>query len=144
MYDDPHKAPAPEDIQLGVWYSFSYNPSSQPPLSAINRISPFDPSLSEWFAQEITSLFKRLKNIEIVANLEISRKGRFHLHGRILFLNIINAYAVDLRRLQQHGTYEIDTIKDPVEWNLYCRKQSSLMEPFCEIECIPQSIETTS
>lgn len=125
----------PEECVKGVWYSFSYNPQAQPMLEAINKVDPFGCNLQDWYKEEISS-FCRLKYCDIECRLEISSRGRFHVHGRIRVKDVIRFFSVDLRRMQARGSYEIDRINDPIKWDLYCRKQSEVMSDFCESEGI--------
>lgn len=128
-------APSPELITPNTSYSFSFSPKEQPMLESINRVDPFGTNLKEYITERY-GLFNRLKNCTLKLNLELSRNGRFHFHGTIKITNILLFYSVDIRRLQAHGTYEIDIISDPMFWDLYCAKQADLMKDFAESEGI--------
>lgn len=135
---DRWNAPKPEEIEEGEIYSFSYNPKAQPQLAPINHLDAFHgDNLKDFVKEEFVDLFKRLRNCEIDSRLEVSKNGRFHVHGTIKIKNIIKFYSTDLRRLQARGSYEIDTIEDMSEWNDYVIKQSLLMDIFCDMEGIP-------
>lgn len=133
---DRWKCPKPETIREAEWLAFSYNPKDQPMLNPTNRVDPFTDHLKTWHTEEI-AFFNRLKYCEIECRLEVSSQGRLHVHGRIAVKDIVRFFTVDIRRLQARGTYEIDTIQDPVKWDQYCRKQSENMSEFCTQEGIP-------
>lgn len=128
-------AVAPEEARLDYLYAFSFNPAIQPVLHELK-------GLEDWL-NHFAKLFYECYNCEIQVVPELSKGGRFHFHGYIMYKNIIKAYAIDLRKLSEGGTYEIDTIADSQAWRIYVYKQFGLMKPFIdkETEC-PYQIDT--
>lgn len=124
-----HKILAPEEMSLEQWYTFTYNPETQPrrPNMMIDLIS--------WH-NGMDHKFKR-KYCQIEAVPEISSNGRFHYHGLIKITNIMKFYIEDLPVLRDGATYEIDTISDMTAWKTYMYKQQYLMEPLTKEYGIP-------
>lgn len=66
-------------------------------------------------------------NYEYGLNIEVSPKGRLHLHGYISFKtdeNIKDFYLYTIHKLLSFNIVEIDTISDEKVWTEYCKKQS--------------------
>lgn len=118
----------PEDIHLGLKYSFSYNPEDQPLFEKFYKMKLN--TLNDW-SQKYEDIFTTLKYCKISIYLEISSNARFHWHGYIEILNIVPFLLHDCAKLKHYGTYEIDIIKDPLIWDKYITKQKSFMEIYC-------------
>lgn len=129
-FEDKHKTIPPEEIEKGRGYTFNFNPEDQPSRdgSGVFKRNTFCE-----FDERVKKVLSRCGNATIKAVWEISRKGRWHLHGTIKIHNVIEFYINDLQRLMFHGTLEIDTISDISKWETYCYKQKTLMEPYCDI-----------
>lgn len=125
----------PENMSIGVRYSFSINPEKQPSdMKSINNIV-------EWY-NYITKQLALLKYCSVVVALEISCNGRLHYHGYITIENIIDFFYEDIKRLQLIGAYEIDTVEDVVKWDKYINKLEKLMEQWCKKHNIERVICT--
>jgi len=119
----------PEEMICHTDYAFSYNPEEQPIVQGFGKVTLT--TFSSW-ADTIYEMFDRCKYCKIRTTLEISRHGRLHMHGTIQIINLIKFFFFDIKILRFHGSYEIDTIKDPLKWEIYCTKQSDDMIVFCE------------
>lgn len=120
---------SPEVIEQNVFYTFSFNPKVQP----VRHKAGFKCSAFTEWQNDVLRTFRKSTNAMYDLNLELSRAGRLHYHGKIKILNIINFYIQDLPHLADEGVIEIDTIKDSEVWEKYCHKQELLMKPFCQI-----------
>lgn len=58
--------------------------------------------------------------------MEISKGGRLHFHGYIVFKDILSFFLHNVERLQNNFTYEIDEINDLGKWHYYTIKQSHM------------------
>ncbi len=76
----------------------------------------------------ITKLTK-LNYCKYVLYPEISNKGRVHYHGKITIIDVVPFLLYTIKQLEAFGLYEIDTIKDPSDWDLYCLKDTAVMKP---------------
>lgn len=119
----------PEDVKEGQWYSFSYNPQTQPLFERFYKVKLN--TLEQW-SQEHVKLFTTLRHCKVSVALEISQKGRFHYHGYIKILSNPEFYLTDLARLRDNGTYEIDFINDELKWIQYVLKQEHNMANYCK------------
>lgn len=134
-----HSAPEPETIDSDVWYSFSFNPETQP---IRDTVKGFKRSGLQEFDSDLRKFFKRLKYCRIKARYECSRGGRLHLHGCIQIKEIIEFYMSDYHKLKFHGTFEIDTIENEETWDIYVNKQKELMDDFCKYHGIVPDYDT--
>lgn len=137
---DSVKALAPEEVNTSDRFTFSYNPSAQPVREGNGRIKRLH--IKE-FIDSIRELFDRCKNCDIKCVWELSRKGRFHIHGSIKFINIMEFYVNDLQRLIFQGALEIDKINDPEVWEVYIYKQRTLMERYAEDHCFEYQYDSS-
>lgn len=118
--NNPHKLPSPEDIDIELPYTFTFNPCD-------GRQYYYDADRVETFMEYWRTLFDSMfDDIEIDVHLEVSKLGRLHFHGIIKFKNLLNFYLKDIIKLKNEGTLEIDTIEDGEVWEEYCTKQKLL------------------
>lgn len=66
--------------------------------------------------------------------LEISKKGRIHMHGTVTIKDYERYYLIYARKIDkcEYINAEIDTIDDLTVWQAYCSKDSLLMIPLCK------------
>lgn len=128
-----HKCISPEDVIVNTEYAFTFNPSFTPYGSG-NRIH-----LSTYY-NELVDVFKSLKYCQIRLYHEISSKGKFHLHGYIKIIDVMDFYILDLPILRKEGTYEIDVINDDDVWKKYVLKGLHIMEPYCKKHKMPYEL----
>lgn len=86
-------------------------------------------------------------------NPEVSKKGRFHLHGRIMFNYYYDILKFYLRipEMMKECAMEIDEITDSKVWEEYCEKQYHHMtaylhdhDPKLEYELTHENIKKVS
>lgn len=113
----PFKIIPLEEMDEKKTYSLTISPSSR--LNNHNTI--------EGDIIIFSKLFTGVKGVKIVLYPELSKGNlRLHWHGTVKFSSkrsIMMFYYKTLRDLQDHSTYELDTIKDSNEWYKYCTKQ---------------------
>lgn len=129
----------PEELDIGKFYTFSYNPDEQPLFEKFYKCKLNN--LSDW-SHRMLDIFKNLKYANIEVNLECSRKGRFHYHGLIRVTKPIEFVIHDLKMLGHYGTYEIDQIDNFEKWRTYCDKQQQLIKPYAEKNDMLSQIST--
>jgi len=122
--NEKYKCPKLETLKVGTTYTFTFNPSNEGQyFNSEERVS--------LVKHQMELLVVRL-SAEIKVQLEVSRMGRLHWHGTIKFpyeKNIADFFILQINKLQDKGTYEIDTIKDQTEWSTYCSKQTLIQPP---------------
>lgn len=117
----------PEDIDPLKYYTFSYNPEEQPLFERFYKMKLNN--LADW-SNKMKQIFDSLRYAKIEVNLEVSRRGRFHMHGVIKISMPLEFVIHDLKMLAHYGTYEIDSITDNEKWVKYCCKQQRLIEKY--------------
>lgn len=129
-----HSILKPEHVVIERWYSFSYNPIDQP-----SSISEY-PS---WFRQH-RKMFESCFNSYFLLHPEFSKMARYHFHGIVRIKDITMFYLLDLPKLIPFGTIEMDHVKDPDVWLMYCTKNQDLMERIvrCTDINLPYRIDT--
>lgn len=115
---------SPEEVVLDGWYSFNLNPQQQHELEA-TPIARWNKTYQE--IQSLISIF--IPYAEIEGHLELSRTGRIHMHGYVLFKDIAGFYLV-LPKILKKCTIEIDTIADMDYWQSYCTKSSKVLKQY--------------
>lgn len=115
-----------EEIEIGKTYSFSYNDQEQPLFEKFYKMKLNN--LRDWSNSQKERL--TLKYADVDMYLELSPKGRFHWHGKILIRDPVKFIIHDLAKLRHYGTYEIDTITDTDKWDNYITKQQKYMEKY--------------
>jgi len=126
--------PSMEHAKKDLTYSFSYNPESQPVSYASDRIQ-------KWWL-EMAKLFGTLKGSTVELSVEISKLGRLHFHGTILFTTLWKFYYYDVPRLMKDGSFEIDTIGKHDEWMAYVNKNKDEMSEMMEAFGLPRTLAT--
>lgn len=117
----------PEEVVLGTEYAFTLNPVAQPQIGKLN-------SFKEWY-----DLFEHVFRDCCIASeyrlyIEISPMGRFHFHGKIKIINIMNFYIYDVKTLTNDSTCVIKVMEDPDEWETYYLKQQQFMQDYLRKE----------
>lgn len=117
---------SPEMIKCNTLYSITINPDDD------NQAWNF--TGDERIDVVATNLELRIiqfPNAVIDCHMEISRNGRLHFHGTILFganKDILDFYLNRIRTFQMHYNLEIDTIDDVRVWDEYCKKSKHLID----------------
>lgn len=114
-----HTIPDMEIVVPRTEYAFTLNPTDQyQHFRAQDRVKDF--------INDVKRLLQLSYNIKYVLYIELSPKGRLHLHGTIEFKDettIYNWYLKHLRYLMHQGTVCIKPITDYDKWIIYCDKQ---------------------
>lgn len=120
------KAPilSPEEVNCDGWYTFNLNPEKQFELEA-TPVARWNKTYQE--IQSLISIF--MPYAEIEGNLEISRKGRIHMHGYIMFKDIAGFYLT-LPKILKKCFIEIDTIADMDYWQQYVTKSAKVLRKY--------------
>lgn len=112
--------PEMDDIIAGQPYAFTYNPSDKHQyFGQPNRLNKSVVDLDSIL------LYKSMK-YELYP--ELSRKGRIHFHGYVVFDQIVDGYMYSIPLLLKHGTVVIKQIDDNNTWLQYCLKQYKFHE----------------
>lgn len=113
---------APEDILLNTMYTFTISWSDHYQYWGENlRID-----------KNYLASAKLLHDIkpEFFLNMEVSKNGRLHWHGYILFKDydsVRDFYVNSLYKIEMKAIMEIDTITDIQKWEDYIVKQTKFM-----------------
>lgn len=132
-----HVCPDPKTLSVDTAYAFSFNPASQPYEYMNTGILQGD--IQVW-TNAIINIIRSLRHCKINIRPELSCNSRIHYHGTIHLNNIPRFMLFDMPLLKDKGTFEIDTIKDPKEWEIYYTKGEFYMLDFCKEEKIPYII----
>jgi len=111
----------PEKVLLDTWYTCT-----------INLADTYD-DINQTIQAYRYFLYKYIKPyVWFKFNPEISKLGRFHLHGRIMFNEQIDIvlFYMNLKYISKEAAMEIDEIKDEKIWEDYCIKQKHIMGPY--------------
>lgn len=123
-----------EEMDDNGIYAFTFNPIDQPKDGPLGVL--------EWFDQ-LKSFFFNMKYSKYRLYIEVSKTGRWHLHGFINIKNRLRFCIKDVPQLIIFGTTCIKIIKttdDYANWLAYCNKQQNEMndlltsELYCMID----------
>lgn len=121
MFEKPaHQMIAPEEMQTGIMYAFTINPSDNHQFyGEEERVDKFH---KRW--QDILGSNLVLNGIaDLDLTLEVSKMGRLHYHGVITVLDKISFYVDFIPKIKNMCTFELDTMSDSDKWKKYCIKQ---------------------
>lgn len=110
----------PDKVALNIPYTLSINPDDNYQFfkeTGRERIKKA--------TNHMVYLLRQYPNIKMSLTIDVSRAGRVHWHGTIIFVhydNIKDFYLEYIHSILEHHTVEIDTIKDIEVWNKYCNK----------------------
>jgi len=124
--DVRHQSIAPEDIAEGQLYAFTFNPAD---LHDWHSKTWMGNPWKDWITSN-QKIFEQCKSIKVKLYPEVSKLGRPHFHGYIRIIDKPKFYLIDIHRLKLNGAFEIDTINDPMVWNLYVRKAQEIWGPY--------------
>lgn len=123
-YANKAKIVSPEEIKLNEFYTLTLNPNDRHQyFDATNRID----KLTSYMQAKILDC----PNMDVDVHMEISRKGRLHFHGTIMFCkteHILYFYLHKINEWLESFQIEIDTISDRLKWDTYCTKSSNLIK----------------
>lgn len=141
----PHKNIAYEDFLEDTTYAISISPMVQYQnqndrcVVAQQRIESF----IHTFSKNYLPAFALVAKTHL--HLELSSLGNLHYHGTIKVnkTHKLQWYAISIPILKNNGTFEIDTITDPIIWDEYCNKQKLPYDYICPREIIhpPTGVE---
>lgn len=117
------KCPSPEDIAVGVKYSFTYNLND---LYSLAQGLNLQHAKVVNFFDMVNEIVCAVKGCGITMYPEVSKRGRVHFHGYITVTDKMLFYMHDVNHLALHGNFEVDTIGDPLIWDLYINKNREL------------------
>lgn len=122
MFANPkHSLIAPEEVNPSATYTFTISPREQYTNGSTNTIL-------KQHLQNILSIINKLgthKDYYFKLYPELSKTGRLHYHGIIRISNPFN-FFLNLQKVIDDCTMEIDTIEDPDVWTQYTQKQAHL------------------
>jgi len=111
--------PCFEDLKVNEWYAITINPCDKyQHFRDPNRIGKFLNTLEDLLFH--TGVYKYKLWVEL------SPKGRLHLHGKIKIINKVNFYTNVVNYLTTRATVVIKTLEYEQEWFIYCNKQWEL------------------
>lgn len=149
--ESAYKLPAPEEWEICKDYAFTFNPQTQPDISPTGRVMLHT---FRTFVNEIYDFFLELKHCHVSCYWEISKKGRWHLHGYIQIRSksdVLPFYNLDLKLLMNRGMFDIEPIpegknKDGIlnsqAWSDYIEKQQELMLQYSDLHGFRRCLET--
>lgn len=120
-----HNIIAPETVELNELYTFHIN------IKEYSKKYSFM-YVYDMYIELLSNMLE--KGIEVTLYPELSRIGKFHLHGVIKFTNYMVVYEFysNLYKVRDLATFEIDTISDMDVFSTYIKKGSKYMEPYCD------------
>lgn len=130
----PHSMIAPELVDIRKIYTFSLNPGTQPTGKQLKQLQQ-----DQWHNGYFRQL-QSLKASKVQVVWELSRLGRWHLHGLIQITDRAKFFVWDIRTLMSMGTFEIDEIDNEDAWTSYVYKQEEFIKPYLEKENIPYTL----
>lgn len=117
----------PENMVVNQMYALTINPNDNFQFIGKNtndRLRVFRNTMEIMLDQWLCS------NSKYCMNIEVSAKGRLHLHGAIRVQDVKSFYIYAIPNMLSKCSIELDTIKDKHIWYNYCTKQS-FMPPEC-------------
>lgn len=117
----------PESVEPDVLYTFTINYAIEDNRANRNK------SFFETFHDQSRAIYD-IKHCNYKIYPELSRVGKLHWHGNIMFKNyaqIALFYAIELPRLMKIAQIEIDTIADTDKWTEYIMKGRKYMTQLC-------------
>lgn len=115
---------SPENIVVGVKYATTWNPCDKRQyFDDVKRIDKLK-AYTETVLLEIP-------NVKIELDMEVSKKGRLHWHGTIMFTtvqSIKHFYVIQIHNLHELWNIDIDTISNEEGWHTYCTKQKFILD----------------
>lgn len=128
-----HVIPDFEDLKPNTKYAFTFNPSDKyQSFKSLNRLIDFYKQLDNIF------VYKNFSSKELY--IELSPKGRLHLHGLIEVESVINFYLYEVPSLIRKGTLHINKIESHEKWHEYCSKQQYLHDYIAEETILPHPV----
>lgn len=134
--------PPLEEIKKGQRYALTLSPSNQFFLEGSNKNR-----LQKFYIHVKDLVNKHLKG-QYTMYLELSTKSvNYHYHGEIMFsdeMEIIHFY-LGLPELTRYCTLVVKEIfgEDGNQvWDIYCQKQRSIIEPFCNKHHTPYVLKS--
>lgn len=121
---------SPEELLINTKYSITLNPNDKRQYFGLtDRIS----KLRQFIEQQLLEV----PNVKFYLHMEISRNGRLHFHGTIVFTTIESIkhfYIMKVNEWQDYYQIDMDTIKDEKIWNAYCVKSKSIIDELISTE----------
>ena len=117
---------SPELITVDTEYTFTVNPSDD-----FQFFKEIGSERIKKAQNHMTYIIRQNPNVKINLQLEISRTGRLHWHGTLMFKHLKHVTTFFLETIPDLLTkhhIEIDTIADKAKWKEYCLKQKHLID----------------
>lgn len=111
---------SPDKIALKTMYAITINPDD-----SYQFFKDVGRERIKKATNHITYVLRQYPNVHMSLTIDVSRVGRIHWHGTVLFThfeNVKDFFLEYINDLVQHHQIEIDTIKDPKVWSDYCHK----------------------
>ena len=117
-----------ELIKLDTPYAFTLNVNDK----IIKNIFLEDYNI---YKKCLDHLYSGIQGLELQCFPEYSQAGRFHVHGVLIFRNVIAVarFYAGIPHLNQKGNVKVDTISDVDVWKIYLLKQKHIMAPMCKL-----------
>lgn len=129
--------PSGDHLLKNVWYAITINPSDkfQYHTSGDKRFK----YVYKYLCNNYLNIWKNF-GIEFILIPEIKmpdhpKLTRIHYHGKIRFtkkIGLFKWYIHFYDTIGKNYNIKITTITSPSDWDLYCFKNSDLMEPMCK------------
>lgn len=114
-----------EQIELGKEYAITIAPDDN--SQYWNETKDHQSRINMFVQNSSIQMHKVLQPLKYKLYLEVSAGSRLHWHGRIKFTTpeaLKRFYVTQIRKLQNIGTYEIDTMNK--DWEKYEQKQYNI------------------
>lgn len=125
-----------EDIVLDTPYAITVNMSDKV-LKKQEFISDY-----KVYNQCLDKLYSGILGLSLQFFPEFSQKGRLHIHGIVIFKNVLSVarFYQLLPQLIHVSDVKIDTINDIEVWKVYLWKQKHIMYPYCKHHKVPYAM----
>lgn len=120
----------PEELLINTKYSITLNPNDKRQYFGLtDRIS----KLRQFIEQQLLEV----PNVKFYLHMEISKNGRLHFHGTVVFTTIESIkhfYIMKVNEWQDYYSIDMDTINDEKIWDAYCTKSKSIINEIISTE----------
>jgi len=120
----PQQIVKPEDMIKDHPYALTINPNDNFQYvgrNTIDRLNVFKRTMEIYLDKWLSSsaIYKMY--------VEVSAKGRLHMHGVVRVHDIQSFYVFAIPNILSKCSIELDTINDKIVWSKYCMKQSFII-----------------
>ena len=117
----------PEALEKCDPYAFTLNPKD--PFQSFKSNSTrrfFD--FKHQMETTLYSILRPFASYSLI--IEISKKGRLHMHGTIVINDRLGFFLSAIPKLMELGTYKLAKLADRKVWSIYCHKQDYLFDGY--------------